>query len=99
MVRDHIQAESLRKEAPKLEDDAVTLDQYVRNLGAGPKTVQMVNLWARVMHGVESTQESGAWFIDYCRRNRGLLAIRADNHTGGNYMRIIEGKPMPSLDF
>lgn len=91
MVRDHIQEKSLRKESPKVADDDVTLDQYVRNLGAGPKTVQMVNLWSRVMHGVESSQESAAWFIDYCRTNHGLLAIRADNHTGGNYMRIVEG--------
>ena len=70
----------------------MSLDQYVRNLGAGPKTVHMVNLWVRVMHGLESTQESAAWFIDYCRRNKGLLAIRADDHTGGNYMRITTGK-------
>lgn len=92
-VRDHIQAASLRPEAPRPEDDNVSLDQYVRNLGAGPKTIQMVNLWARVMHGLESTQESAAWFIDYCRRNKGLLAIRADDHTGGNYMRITTGRP------
>ncbi|KAK0642675.1 putative flavin-containing monoamine oxidase A [Lasiodiplodia hormozganensis] len=90
-IRDHIQAASLRQEGPRPEDDNVTLDQYVRNLGAGPKTVQMINLWARVMHGLESSQESAAWFIDYCRRNKGLLAVRADDHTGGNYMRITTG--------
>ena len=96
-IRDHIQAESLKKEGPRLEDDNLSLDQYVRNLGAGPKTVHMVNLWARVMHGVESSEESAAWFIDYCRRNHGLLAVRADNHTGGNYMRITTGMLGPSL--
>ncbi|GAP93114.1 putative flavin-containing amine oxidase [Rosellinia necatrix] len=90
-IRDHIQAASLTKEAPREEDDDVSLDQYVRNLGACTKTVQMVNLWARVMHGVESTQQSAAWFIDYCRRNTGLLAIRADDYTGGNYMRTHSG--------
>ena len=74
------------------EDDDVSLDQYVRNLGAGPETRAMVNLWVRVMHGLESTEESAAWFIEYCRSNRGLLAIRADDHTGGNYMRITDGK-------
>ncbi|KAH7054395.1 amine oxidase B [Macrophomina phaseolina] len=91
LVRDHIQAASLRPEAPRPDDDNVTLDQYVRNLGAGPMTVQMVNLWSRVMHGVESTQQSAAWFIDYCRRNKGLLAIRADDHTGGQYLRTTTG--------
>ena len=91
MIRDHIQAASLRQEQPSPKDDALSLDQYVCDLGAGAKTRQMVNLWARVMHGLESTQESAAWFIDYCRRNRGLLAIRADDHTGGNHMRLTTG--------
>ncbi|EEY23325.1 amine oxidase [Verticillium alfalfae VaMs.102] len=88
-VRDHIQRVSLLKEPPNSQDDNVTLDQYVRELGAGPKTIQMVNLWSRVMHGVESSEQSAAWFIDYCRRNKGLLAVRADDQTGGNHMRII----------
>ncbi|PNH51687.1 hypothetical protein VD0002_g7838 [Verticillium dahliae] len=91
-IRDHIQRVSLLKEPPNSQDDNVTLDQYVRELGAGPKTIQMVNLWSRVMHGVESSEQSAAWFIDYCRRNKGLLAVRADDQTGGNHMRIISGK-------
>ncbi|KAM9881281.1 flavin-containing amine [Verticillium dahliae] len=90
-IRDHIQRVSLLKEPPNSQDDNVTLDQYVRELGAGPKTIQMVNLWSRVMHGVESSEQSAAWFIDYCRRNKGLLAVRADDQTGGNHMRIISG--------
>ncbi len=69
----------------------MSLDQYARNLGARPQTLRMLNLWVRVMHGLESTEESAAWFIDYCRSNRGLLAIRADDHTGGNYMRLPSG--------
>lgn len=91
-IRDHIQAASLTASGPTVEEDSVTLDQYVRNLGALPKTVQMVNLWSRVMHGVESTQQSAAWFIDYCRRNHGLLAIRADDASGGNYQRLLAGE-------
>lgn len=51
----------------------------------------MINVWVRVMHGLESTTESAAWFIDYCRSNRGLFAVRADDHTGGNYLRIPQG--------
>lgn len=91
MIRDHIQAESLKPNGLRKEDDQVSLDEYVRNLGACRETRDMVNLWVRVMHGLESTDESAAWFIDYCRSNRGLLAIRADDHTGGNYMRIPAG--------
>ncbi|KAF9893550.1 hypothetical protein FE257_010862 [Aspergillus nanangensis] len=90
-IRDHVQAETLKPGPPRPEDDAVTIDQYVRNLGALPKTIQMVNVWTKAMHGVESTQESAAYFIDYCRRNTGLLAVRADDQTGGNYLRFVQG--------
>ncbi|KAI5458799.1 hypothetical protein BGZ63DRAFT_416356 [Mariannaea sp. PMI_226] len=90
-IHDHIQAASLTAGPPLVEDDKVSLDQYVRNLGALPKTVQMINLWVRVMHGVESTQESAAFLIDYCRRNLGLFSIRADDQTGGNYQRFQGG--------
>lgn len=91
-IRDHIEAEAQKKVAPKREDDQVSLDTYVRKLGATEKTCKMVNLWVRAMHGLESTQESAAHFIDYCRRNHGLLAARADDHTGGNYLRVKGGK-------
>ncbi|KAL4934874.1 hypothetical protein BDV06DRAFT_235000 [Aspergillus oleicola] len=90
-IRDHIQAKSLTPGPPKFADDNVSLDQYVRNLGAVPAVVKMVNLWAQVMHGLEATEYSAAWFIDYCRRNRGLLAIRADDETGGQHLRFIDG--------
>lgn len=91
-IRDHIQTASLAPGPPRDEDDNVSLDQYVRALGASGKTVQMINLWVKVMHGLESTQESAAFFIDYCRRNGGLFSIRADDQTGGNYLRLQEGK-------
>ncbi|PYH79800.1 flavin-containing amine oxidase [Aspergillus uvarum CBS 121591] len=95
-VRDHIQAESLKSGPVSAEDDSTTLEEYVRNLGALPKVIQMVNLWAQVMHGVEASEESAGWFIDYCRRNRGLLAVRADDASGGQYLRFQDGPPLTS---
>lgn len=80
------------KEAPRPEDDRISLDQYVRNLGSNETTAKMVNIWTRAMHGMESTEESAAYFIDYCRSNHGLLAVRADDKTGGNYMRLHGGE-------
>lgn len=97
MVRDHIQAESMNPGPPKVADDNVSLDQYVRDLGALPKVVKMVNIWAEVMHGLEATEYSAAWFIDYCRRNKGLLAIRADDASGGQHLRFQNGTPLFSL--
>lgn len=91
-IRDHVQAQSLKPGPALPEDDNVTLDQYVRALGAGHKTIKMVNLWSLAMHGVESSKQSAAFFIDYCRRNTGLLAVRSDDETGGNYKRIIGGR-------
>lgn len=91
-IRDHIQTKSLKDEPPLPEEDNLTIDQYLRNLGAGPKTLAMVNVWAKAMHGLEIDQYSAAWFIDYCRTNCGLLSVRADDHTGGNYLRFQRGK-------
>ncbi|KAL4907806.1 hypothetical protein BDW74DRAFT_175588 [Aspergillus multicolor] len=91
MVRDHIQAASLKPGPPRAADDNVSLDQYVRALGALPGTIKMVNIWAQVMHGLDSTEYSAAWFIDYCRKNRGLLAIRADDGSGGQHLRFRDG--------
>ena len=94
-IRDHIQAASLKPGLPSVEEDSVSLEQYVRNLGAKPRTIRMINLWAKVMHGVESSEESAGFFIDYCRRNKGLLAIRADDYTGGQYLRFQTGQSTP----
>ena len=92
-VRDHISAISLKPAGlSQLEEDQVTVDEYVRNLDALPSTISMANLWTQVMHGLESTEESAAFFIDYCRRVGGFPVIRADDETGGNYLRIVEGK-------
>jgi monoamine oxidase len=74
----------------------VSLDQYVRQLGACDKTVKMINLWVQVMHGLDSTEESAAFFIDYCRRNGGLFSIRADDESGGNHQRLHGGIFKPS---
>ncbi|KAB8215330.1 hypothetical protein BDV33DRAFT_195286 [Aspergillus novoparasiticus] len=91
MIRDHIKAESQKREAPKLKDDQVSLDTYVRKLDATEKTCKMVNLYVRAMHSLESTEELAAHLIHYWRRNHGLLAARADDHTGGNYLRLQGG--------
>lgn len=90
-IRDHVQAESLKPGPPKVEDDNVSMDQYVRALGALPETCKMVNVWTKAMHGVESHEESAAYFIDYCRKNTGLLSVRGDDDQGGNYMRLHAG--------
>ncbi|KAF5860689.1 hypothetical protein ETB97_001257 [Aspergillus alliaceus] len=89
-VRDYIQAETLKPSLPSM-----TLDQYIRNLSSLPKTLEIVNLWVKVMHGLESTQESAAFFMEYCRHNTGLLAVRADEGTGGNYLRFLDGNIPP----
>lgn len=98
-LRDHIIDVSLQPaERSQMEkDDVLTLDEYVRNLDALPSTIAMANLWTQVMHGVESTEESAAFFIDYCRRVGGFPVIRADDETGGNYLRIVQGKQTLNL--
>ncbi|KAJ6157258.1 flavin-containing amine oxidase [Penicillium chrysogenum] len=98
-IRDHFQAESLKTGLPSAQVDNVTLAQYVHDLGALPKVAKMVNLWAQVMHGLESTEESAGWFIDYCRRNKGFLAIRADDSSGARgFNNVHFSSPVASIN-
>ena len=70
----------------------MSVEQYVRSLGAMSKTAEMVNLWTKAMHGLESSQVSIAWCLDFLRRNGGLMSVRGDDKAGGCYQRLNDGE-------
>lgn len=51
----------------------------------------MVNLWTQVMIGVDSTEISAGFFIDYCGRGGSLMRMRSDEADGGQYLRFRTG--------
>lgn len=69
----------------------MTLHEYVKDLGATRRTQETVNVWARVMLGVEANAISARCFIDYAARGGGLMQMRSDKKHGGQYLRFRKG--------
>ncbi|CAH0035137.1 unnamed protein product [Clonostachys rhizophaga] len=56
MICDHVEAELLKTGIGGIQEDAVSVDDYVRKMGANDKTAKMASFWTRAFHGLESTQ-------------------------------------------
>lgn len=72
-------------------EDKLTLAEYIKGLGASDRTTRMVNIWARVMLGVEAAAVSARYFIDYCAKGGSLMTMRSDSKHGGQYLRFHTG--------
>lgn len=93
-VRDHIHDLSIRVNSENLDissTDDVTLHDFVKNLGTTTRTQETVNIWARVMLGVEANAISARCFIDYAAKGGGLMQMRSDKKHGGQYLRFRTG--------
>jgi len=42
--------------------------------------------------GLEPSELSALFFLDYCKSGGGLNQMRSDREHGGQYLRIVEGK-------
>jgi monoamine oxidase len=71
--------------------DHMSLEQFVIAKGGMKKTVDMIKIWARVMLGVESTELSAQFFIEYTGKGGGLKTLRSDGKSGGQYLRFRKG--------
>jgi monoamine oxidase len=71
--------------------DHMSLEQLVIAKGGLKKTVDMVKIWSRVMLGVESTELSAQFFIEYSGKGGGLKTLRSDGKDGGQYLRFRKG--------
>ncbi|PVH88189.1 amine oxidase, partial [Cadophora sp. DSE1049] len=78
--------------ASSTEDyDQMSLEQFVISKGATQKTVDMVRVWSRVMVGIEATDMSAQFFIEYTGKGGGLKQLRSDQKHGGQYLRFRKG--------
>ncbi|KAK0113561.1 hypothetical protein ONS96_014419 [Cadophora gregata f. sp. sojae] len=71
--------------------DQMSLEQFVISKGATQKTVDMVRVWSRVMTGIEATEMSAQFFIEYTGKGGGLKQLRSDQKHGGQYLRFRKG--------
>lgn len=71
--------------------DSMTLEEWVQSKGMGSPSLAVVSIWTRAMLGVEPSEMSALYFLDYCNSGGGLSQMRSDRKHGGQYMRIKQG--------
>lgn len=74
------------------EHDDVTLEEFIKQHGAGEKAMATLSIWTRAMLGCEPSELSALYFLDYCKSGGGLLQMRSDEKNGGQYLRIRTGE-------
>ena len=72
--------------------DKYTLEEWVKKQGAGETALASVKVWTRAMLGLEPSDMSALFFLDYCKSGGGLLQMRSDRKNGGQYFRLTQGK-------
>ena len=71
--------------------DSVTLEEFARSVNYSEHALNMVKISTRAMLGVEPSEMSALYFLDYCKSGGGLLLMRSDDKHGGQYLRIAQG--------
>ncbi|KKY18370.1 putative flavin-containing amine [Phaeomoniella chlamydospora] len=71
--------------------DAMTLEQWIRSEGGGQYSLDTATVWTRAMLGLEPSEVSALYFLDYCKSGGGLMQMRSDRKDGGQYLRIRQG--------
>lgn len=77
--------------------DQMSLEQFVVSKGGSQKTIEMIRIWSRVMLGVEATELSAQYFIEYNGKGGGLKTLRSDQKGGGQYLRFRKGTFLPTF--
>lgn len=72
--------------------DSITFEQFARQSGCLPKTLEYANLWVRAMVGVDGSEISALYFLHYCKSGGGFKQMRSDGKDGGQYLRCKTGE-------
>ena len=72
--------------------DQMTLEDWCKSEIKSETATATVNLWTRAMLGLEASEISALYFLDYCKSGGGLLQMRSDFQHGGQYLRFIKGR-------
>jgi monoamine oxidase len=71
--------------------DKITLDEWARQHGAGKTAMASVTVWTRALLGVEPSDMSALYFLDYCKSGGDLMQMRSDKKDGGQHLRMVQG--------
>ncbi|KAK5114039.1 hypothetical protein LTR85_010345 [Meristemomyces frigidus] len=71
--------------------DNITFEQWVRSQDCCEDAVNALKIGTRAMLGVEPSEMSALYFLDYCKSGGGYMQMRSDCKDGGQYLRIAQG--------
>lgn len=72
--------------------DQMTLEEWCKSETPSATALASVRLWTRAMLGLEPSEISALFFLNYCKSGGGLLQMRSDFKHGGQYLRFVRGK-------
>lgn len=72
--------------------DNITFEEWIRSLGVlHEDVVNALTIGTRAMLGVEPSELSALYFLDYCKSGGGYMQMRSDSKNGGQYLRVAQG--------
>ena len=71
--------------------DSMSFEQYIWEQGAGKRARTTAGIWTHAMLGVDPSEVSALYFLEYCRCGGGLMTMRSDCKDGGQYLRFHGG--------
>lgn len=72
--------------------DSITFEQWVRSHDIlHEDAFNALTIGTRAMLGVEPSEVSALYFLDYCKSGGGYMQMRADTKNGGQYLRVARG--------
>ena len=71
--------------------DEYTLEEWVKLQGGRETALASLRVWTRAMLGLEPSDMSALYFMDYCKSGGGLMQMRSDKKNGGQYFRLAQG--------
>ncbi|ETS76902.1 hypothetical protein PFICI_10776 [Pestalotiopsis fici W106-1] len=93
-IRDMVEADCQALDVFRPSDsdlDSVTFEAYLRSRGAKDKALLTATTWTRAMLGINPSDVSALFFLNYCKSGGGLLNMRSDRKGGGQHLRIRTG--------
>ncbi|KAI5358201.1 Putative flavin amine oxidase, YjgF/YER057c/UK114 family, RutC-like superfamily [Septoria linicola] len=71
--------------------DEITFEQWLQSLNASEHAMNAMKVGTRAMLGVEPSEMSATYFLDYCKSGGGYMQMRSDRKDGGQYLRVYSG--------
>ena len=71
--------------------DSMTLEEFVRSVNYSEHAMNMIKITCRALLGLEPSEMSALYMLDYLKSGGGILLMRSDKEHGGQYLRLVEG--------